>query len=319
MRKILLLVMAIALTLSFISCKKTENTQKNNIIEQENDIPDASACFSTKDPAGNDILVPRNVNRIISMAPSTTEIIVDLGIGDKIIAIDKFAKGISGLKEGIPEFDMMAPDVEKMISLKPDLVFTTGMSDIDGKKEPFKALKDVGVCVIVIPTSNSIEAIKEDIRFIADVTGTLAKGQEIIDNMEAEIDRIAQIGKTIQDKKRVYFELGAAPSMYSFGSGVFLNEIIELVGAINIFADRESWLSVSNEAVVSKNPDIILTNVNYIENPVSEILTRTGWENVKAVKDGSVFQIDNSSSSLPNHNIVKAMKEIAKAIYPDKY
>ncbi len=319
MKKIFLLTMIAVLSLSFISCNKTETNPKDNVIEQENDIPDASADLPTRDPAGNEILVPRNVNRIISMAPSITEIIVDLGIGDKIIAVDKYAKGISGLREGIAEFDMMAPDVEKMMSLKPDMVFTTGMSDPDGKKEPFKALKDAGVCVVVIPTSNSIEAIKEDIRFIAESTGTLVKGKEIINNMESEIDKIAQIGKTVQEKKMVYFEIGAAPSIYSFGSGVFLNEIIELVGAKNAFADQESWISVSNEAVVSKNPDIILTNVNYIENPVSEIKTRKGWENMRAVKNGEVFQISNSASSLPNHNIVKAMKEIAKAIYPDIY
>ncbi|OPZ84752.1 MAG: Vitamin B12-binding protein precursor [Firmicutes bacterium ADurb.Bin419] len=319
MKKILLLILAAVLSLSFISCQKTIINPKENLAEQENDIPNASGDLPTRDPAGNEIVIPRDMDRIISMAPAITEILIDLGLGDKIIAVDEYAKGISGLKEGIPVFNMMAPDVEKMMSLKPDIVLTTGMSDFDGKKEPFKALKDAGVCVAVIPTSNSIEAIKSDIRFVADSTEASAKGKEMIKKMEIEIDKIAQIGKGIQNPKTVFFEIGAAPSIYSFGSGVFLNEIIELVGAKNVFADKVSWMSVSNEAVVAKDPDIILTNVNYIEDPVSEIKARKGWENMKAVKNGKVFLIDNSASSLPNHNIVKAMKEIAKAIYPEKY
>ncbi|WP_010681273.1 ABC transporter substrate-binding protein [Acetivibrio cellulolyticus] len=319
MKKILLLLTAAVLAFSFISCSKNPNTPDRNVTEPESNVANASGTLPTKDPAGNDIVVPKNVNRIISMAPAITETIVELGLGDKIIAIDKNAKGISGLKEGISEFDMMAPDLEKMMSLKPDMVLTSGMSEVDSTKEPFKALKDAGLCVVVIPTSNSIEAIKSDIKFIADATGTSAKGKEIIENMEMEIANIAQVGKSIDNKKTVYFEIAADPNMYSFGSEVFLNEIIELVGAKNVFADQKSWISVSNEAVVSKNPDIILTNVNYMKEPVKEIKARKGWENMKALKNGDVYYIDNSASSLPNQNIVKAMKEIAKAIYPDKY
>ena len=314
MKKIMLLLMSVVLSFSLISCNKTER-----VTDPKRDIENSAGTFTSIDPAGNEIVIPMNINRIISMAPSITEILIDLGLGDKIIAIDQYAKGIEGLKEGIPEFDMMAPDVEKMMSLKPDIVFTTGMSNADGKEEPFKAIKDAGVCIVVIPTSNSIEAIKSDITFISDSTGTSAKGKEIIETIEVEIDKIAQIGKNIKDKKTVYFEIAAAPSMYSFGSEVFLNEIIELIGATNVFADQKGWISVSNEAVVSKDPDVILTNVKYIEDSVAEIKSRKGWENMRAVSNSHIYYIDNSASSLPNQNIVKAMKEIAEAIYPDKY
>jgi len=100
---------------------------------------------------------------------------------------------------------------------------------------------------------------------------------------------------------------------------VFLNEMIELIGAENVFADQQSWIAVTQEAALSANPDVILTNVSYIPNPVDEIKTRDGWDAVKAVKDGNVIYIDNMSSSLPNQGIVKALHEMAKAVYPDKY
>lgn len=107
--------------------------------------------------------------------------------------------------------------------------------------------------------------------------------------------------------------------MYSFGRGVFLNEMIELIGAENILADQEGWLAVEGETVASANPDVILTNVNYLDDAVGEILSRSGWEGVSAIQNKQVYYIDNMSSSLSNHNIVKALDEMAKAVYPDAY
>ena len=95
--------------------------------------------------------------------------------------------------------------------------------------------------------------------------------------------------------------------------------MIDLIGAENVLAGQEGWLSVEEESVVSANPDVILTNVNYIEDPVGEILARPGWEGVTAVQNGGVYTIDNKNSSLPNENIVQALKEMAKAVYPDLY
>lgn len=137
--------------------------------------------------------------------------------------------------------------------------------------------------------------------------------------MQAELDRIGEIGKSITDKKKVYFEISAAPNLYSFGSGAFLNEMLELIGAENILAEEQGWLPVDSETVVAANPDVILTNVNYVEDPVSEILGRSGWENITAVSTGQVYYIDNLASSLPNQNIVKALDQMAQAIYPEYY
>lgn len=95
--------------------------------------------------------------------------------------------------------------------------------------------------------------------------------------------------------------------------------MIELIGATNVLGNEQSWISVSEEAVIAANPDVIITNVNYIENPIDEIKSRAGWENINAIKNNEVYYVDNMASSLPNHNIIKALEEMAKAIYPDIY
>ena len=151
------------------------------------------------------------------------------------------------------------------------------------------------------------------------VMGDVSKSDAVIEEMESEISAIQEVGKTITDKKKVYFEIAAAPDMYSFGGGVFLNEMIEIIGAENVLKDQKEWISVSAESILDSNPDVILTSVNYIDDPVSEIKSRSGWEALTAVKENAVYYIDTDASNNPSQHIVKALKEMAKAVYPDKY
>lgn len=278
----------------------------------------AAAALPTADPAGNAIQVPADVHRLVSFAPSITQEVIALGLQDKLVAVDSqspnYAEGLAEL----PQFDIMKPDVEALMALKPDFVLVSGMSAADSDS-PFKPLVDAGICVATIPSSESIDGVESDIRFVADCFGKHAEGEAIVAEMTASIDEIAAIGKTITDRKKVLFEIAALPTIYSFGKGTFLNEMLEIIGADNVLADQQSWVAVTEEAAVAANPDVILTNVSYIPDAPGEILARKGWENVTAVKDRQVFQIDNGTSSLPNQNIVLALKQMAKAVYPDAY
>jgi iron complex transport system substrate-binding protein len=144
-------------------------------------------------------------------------------------------------------------------------------------------------------------------------------GIELINEIEREINDIKAKGDTVTDKKTVYFEISPAPWMYSFGSGTFLNEMIEIIGAVNIFADQETWVAVSDEDVLDANPDVILTNANYIEDAIGEIKERPGWDAINAVRDETVFYIDQDSSSRPSQNIIKALREMAVTVYPELF
>jgi len=277
----------------------------------------AIAEVPTQDRAGAAISIPEKVEKVVSLAPATTQIIEALGMMDKLIAVDTQTPLYVEETSGLLQFDMMAPDIEQIAMLEPDVVFTSGMSYIDDN--PFKALIDMGICVIEIPSSNSIEGVKEDIVFTAACLGVKDEGQAMVDAMQAKIDEIAAIGATITEKKTVLFEIACLPHIYSFGKGTFLDEMINLIGAENVLGDQQSWLSVTEESAVVANPDVILTNVNYIEDSVGEILARPGWESVTAIINGDVHYIDNGKSSLPNHYIVDALIEMAVAVYPEAY
>lgn len=278
----------------------------------------AEKTLTGTDREGNPVALPQNMERIISMGPSNTEIITALGYGDKIIAIDSYSSDIEGINQGLPMFNMMSPDGEQIINLQPDVIFVTGMTKVDGG-DLLKSVSDTGICIMYLPSCTSITDIKEDIRYIAKVLGAQAEGEALVAKMEDEIAKVAAIGSAITEKKAVYFEVDAPPYQVSFGRGVFLNEMLELIGAENIFRDQDSWISLTDEAVLHANPDVILTSVNYVDNPIEDIKTRPGWSEVAAVKNGEVYIIDADSSNRPSHNIVKALLEMAKAVYPSEY
>jgi len=270
----------------------------------------------TTDPAGNAIVVPEKIEKIVSLAPSITEILIEMGYADKLVAVDLQSKKLENLPEGLEYFELMSPDAERLVAMKPDIIYASTLSIGDGA-DVLSPLKEFGISVAYIPSSDSIDGIYKDIEFVAATLQNQAEGDRIVAEMRERIEEIRSLSETITDKKTVYFEISAAPYMYSFGKGVFLDEMIEIIGAENLLADQEGWISVSEELILSKNPQVILTNVNYIENPVEEIKERAGWDSVEAIKNGEIYYIDNMSSSLPNQNIVKALEEMLRAVYPE--
>ena len=271
------------------------------------------------DREGTEVNIPTKIEKIISTAPSNTEVLMALGLGDKLVAIDKYSTDIEGLNTELPQIDFSNPDAETIIGLEPDIVIASGHNKTGSVEDPFKAISESGIPVVYIPSSDSIDGIYKDIEFIADVVNEKSKGKEIVDDMKAQVEEIKAIGDTITDKKSVYFEISPAPYLSSFGKSTFLNEMIEIIGAKNIFENEEGWVSPTAEAIIDANPDVIITNAGYMENPTEEIKSRDAWENINAIKNNEVYLVDQNASSRPSQNVIKALEQMAKAVYPEHY
>ena len=278
------------------------------------------AAKPTTDPSGAAVTIPAEIETIVTLAPSLSQTVVDLGLGDAIVGYDLNSVGLDGLDPDAQTFDTVAPDVEALVALNPDVLLVSSLSLYD-QEAPYQPLIDSGVCVLCVPTSESIADVKADIEFLAAALGVPERGEEIVADMQAGLDAIAALAAGIpaEQRKSVYFEISAAPYLYSTGAGTYLHELIELIGAENILAGTEGWCSVEAESVVAADPDVILTNVNYIDDPVGEIMARDGWAGIAAVANGEVYPIDNMASSLPNENIVLAAQQMAAAVYPDVF
>ena len=279
----------------------------------------------TQDRAGNAITVPDKVEKIVSMAPSTTQVLIELGLGDKIVGIDTNSASFADkLPSGVAQFDMMSPDNEAIAALSPDIVFTSGMSSVGGTS-PFQSLVDSGICVADIPTPDSIEGVCDDIKFIGTCVGKGAEGLAYAKGLTVFMEGVEEYAKTIPEGEQktvlVMMNVPSAdyPTIYTFGKGTYMNEMIEDLGAKNVFADQEGWLSVSVEDVIAANPDVILMDCNWMPDAAEQVKALEGWENVNAVKNGEVYQIDEDTCSRPNHHISDATIEWAKCIYPDTY
>ena len=279
-----------------------------------------SGCSSQTDRMvtdweGTEVNIPTKIEKIISTAPSNTEVLMALGLGDKLVAIDKYSTDIEGINTELPQIDFLNPDAETIIGLEPDIVIASGHNKTGSVEDPFKAISEAGIPVVYIPSSDSIDGIYKDIEFIADVVNERSKGKEIVDDMKAQVEEI----KAITDKKSVYFEISPAPYLSSFGKSTFLNEMIEIIGAKNIFENEEGWVSPTAEAIIDANPDVIITNAGYMENPTEEIKSRDAWENINAIKNNEVYLVDQNASSRPSQNVIKALEQMAKAVYPEHY
>lgn len=291
-------LVAVLLCLMFVMTGCTTKTEPNPSVEEKTE-----------------------VSRIISTSPSNTEILVGLGLTDKLVAVDTYSTDIEGLSAEIPQLELSNPDAETILGLKPDLIITSEINQVGNAENPFSVLEESGITVRYMPTSTSIEGIYSDIEKIAAATGTVAQGEALISGMKEKVSTISEIAATIpeSERKTVYFEISSAPSLFTFGQDTFLNEIIELVGATNIFGNETGWISPSEETILKDDPDVILSNVNYIENPIEEIKGRAGWENLTAVKENQIFMINTNAASRPSQNVIIALEEMAQAIYPTYY
>ncbi|MEI0611559.1 ABC transporter substrate-binding protein [Brachyspira pilosicoli] len=282
--------------LSICSCSKNEINDSSN--------------------KNNTVIQNKKIEKIISLSPGVTDILIDLNEAHKIIAADTFSKDILE-KNNIDVsniFDMLNPDAEKIISLDSDIIFINNLTAFYTKNS---LLSLSNPTIITITNSETLKGIEDDIYFLGNVLNANEKAQEIVSNMRTKIKEIKDIGDTITNKKTVYFEISALPNLYSFGSNVYLDDIINIIGAKNIFSNRNEWISVSEEDVVYLNPDIIFTSVDYVDNPVAEITNRAAWRDINAVKTSKVFFVEGTS--LPTHNIVSSIILMAKYIYPEEY
>ena len=293
----------------------------------ETEAAKADTVLPSKDPAGNDITVPEEVGKIVSMAPSVTRLLIDLGISDKLVGVDTYSEQYYGdeLPADLPAYDMMHPDNESIVALKPDIVFTTGMSS-SGGDDVYSAVRAAGICTADIPSASSLDEIGETITFVGDCTGTQDKAEAINRDYSSAVSGIKKIGDGIpkEEKKSVLYEISTptsdSPSIYSAGKDTYITEAITDIGAESLTADqKDAWPSISEEAAIAMNPDVILTTDNYTKDVVNTLLSLTGWENVTAVKNKDVYYIDANLLNQPNHHVVSAMIDMAKDIYPEAY
>lgn len=259
----------------------------------------------------------KEYNRIASGSPAITEILYELGLKDKIIAMDKNSdvKELDEMK--IPKISFYQMNTESIFSLKADLIILSTFNKAD-REDFIQFMKEKGTDVIYISDIKTVEDIYKCIMEIGEKTERKSEAEKVISKMEKEINEVREISKNIKNKKKVYFEISPFPSMYTFGKNVFMNEMLEIAGVDNIFNDKSGWFIPSLEVIAARNPDIIFTSTYQVSDPVKEIIDRGNWNIIKAVREGKIYPISKEAVR-PSIKIIEVIKKIAEISYPEYY
>ena len=284
-------------------------------------IPRHEQVVPTVGRDGSPVVIPENIERIITIAPSNTEIVSAIGFGYMIVAADIHSASVEGISAGLFLFDETDIDAEVLAALDPDIVFAP-YSLLTNGENPLAALSEMGVAVLYIPHSESIDEIIDDIMFVAAALSAWNAGDLVVRDLRRLFEFMGGIPAHVDMgftslPGRVYFETGAEPSKTSVGSGTFLNEFIEMAGASNIFSGEQGRIYVTNEQVLYANPDVIITSASYAADPIGEIKSRPGWNNLSAVQNNRVYVIDADVINRSSQSIVYALHEIMAILHPN--
>lgn len=272
-----------------------------------------SGCRGPKtfqDMAGRTLTLPSTPQRIISLAPAYTEILFALGLGDRVVGVTSFCNKPEEAKNKEKVGDAFNLNREKIVSLKPDLVFVTGTTESLHVKE----IEKLGYPVFVSNPA-TVDDVFALIQRIGEVTGKSREARRLVDSMRSSLSEITSKVPS-SGEKRVSVFVAIDPDLWTVGPGSFVNDVVTRAGAVNVMADAaQPYLQVSMETLIERSPDAIL--VTFPRESYHLLESRPGWSSLQAVRDGKVFFIDPDLISRPGPEIVKAIEAVARALYPE--
>lgn len=297
------------------------NDQGKDTAKQENPKTEQGAQkafpVTIKDAADKEVTIDKKPEKIVSVIPSNTEIAFSLGLDKEIVGVSDFDNypEAATKKEKIGGLDF---NVEKVISLKPDLVLAHGSSSATAK-EGLQQIADAGIKVLVVNNAQNFDQVYESIQMIGTATGTKETAEKVIADMKSKMEAIkAEAAKIPEaDRKTAYIEVSPAPDIYTTGKNTFMDEMLQIINAKNAAGDQEGWVKIDQEAIIKTNPDVIISL--YGPNSTDQILSRKGWEQVNAVKNKEVVEVNSDLVSRSGPRLAEGVEEFARAIYPDTF
>ncbi|WML43027.1 ABC transporter substrate-binding protein [Neobacillus sp. PS3-40] len=318
MKKLYVLLFSILLIGGLLTgCSNpTEKSDHKELVKTER-TGKISFPVKIKDGSGQEVTIKEKPDRIVSVLPSNTEISFALGLGKEIVGVsdyDNYPKEVSK-KEKIGGLEI---NVEKVISLKPQLV----LANSTNSKQSLQQLRDAGIPVLVVNDAESFKQVYQSIEMIGKATGEKQEAKEVIQGMKKKLASILGKVKTISDdeQKKVFVEVSPEPEIYTAGKNTFIDEILTMIHAKNAAKKLDGWVKMNDEAVIEMNPDIILTTYGYYtKDPVGKVLSRKGWQEVKAIKNKQVVDVNSDLVTRPGPRLVEGVEALAKTIYPDNF
>ena len=280
---------------------------------EEPEAEDTASTVTLTDMTGRKITLDAPAERVVALTAADCEILYALGAGDLLVGRGEYCDYPAEVLDVPSVQSGYETNIEQIIALEPQVLLMSTMAQTE---EQVQQLEAAGIHVVV-SDAQDIEGTYTAINMIGTLTGKQAEAASIVESMQETFDEIkANAG---DGTKTVYFEVSPLQyGLWTAGSGTFMDEIANMLGLTNCFADVTGWGEISEEQVLERNPDYIVTiSMYYGEGPTpeEEILSRTGWENVTAVKDGKILNLQNNELSRPGPRLADGAKAMYDFVY----
>jgi iron complex transport system substrate-binding protein len=244
--------------------------------------------------------------RVVSLVPSVTEIVYAVGAAKTLVGNTNQCSFPEAAKSICKVGDFMSPDLERIVALRPSLVFLT----LPVHRQLLEKLNELKVPVYVSRPAD-IEAVFREIDTVAQLLGRKASGESLTAVMRRRLDSISAFA----DTPRVYAEISGTPLMTA-GSGTFINELLARAGGRNVFESSvQEYPVVDPEAVLAADPEVIL--LLHPDMSARDVEARVGWGGISAIKKSRVFEkLEEDLLFRPGPRIVDGVVLLAKLLHP---
>ena len=261
------------------------------------------------DDLGRRVTVPVKITRIVSLAPSVTEMIYAVGGGDRLVGVTTFCNYPEEAKSIAKIGDTMTPNMESIIALKPDVVFVSTASQIEAF---MKTLSGQGIAVYVTnPTS--LDGVFKNLKQLGELFGTSDVADKLVGDLQR---RVGVVWKNVEGQKpvRVFVQISREP-LFTIGKQAFLNTILEKAGGGSVTANVDSaYPKLSKETASALNPEAIILSDSEDNREPNDV-----FKNSPAVKNSRVFKVNADILSRPGPRLVDALEQIARDLHPEKF
>ena len=268
------------------------------------------------DHAGRTVHVETAPQRIVSLTPSNTEILFALGLEDRIVGVTDYCDYPEEAKTKASIGGFYTPDIEKIISLSPDLV----LAETNHEAEVVLQLEKYGIPVIVLKPSTLNEALS-GIALVGEVTRSHEEAVSLVNSLVARIQAIDEkIVELPESEKPTVFYLTWHDPLISVGSGNIADDLITRAGGINIFHSLETFPTVSLEEIINADPDVIIAGVGMGSGGDATMEFAVGESrlaNVSARVNNRVYSISIDLIGRFGPRIVDALEELFAYIHPE--
>ncbi len=253
--------------------------------------------------------------RIVSLMPSNTEILYELGLGKDIVGVSTVDDYPKDVKKGKKQFDTMNLNKEALLKVKPDLILAHE-SQKGTSKKVLDSLEKNGVKVVYVKDAQSLDQTYETFKQIGKVTGREHEANELVDETKHNVEKVIKSVPRHHRSQSVFMEVSSKPEIYTAGKHTFFDDMLAQLDAKNSFSNIEGWKPVDKEGIIKKNPDILISTEGLSKSDYYKVIKkRDGFRQIKAVKNGRIETVNGDEISRPGPRIDEGLKQLRDAIY----